>query len=353
MYHSVSLTNLRRKPLVDEFAWVPTMTNNYPPDWDRRRKAAYERDDYKCQNCGAKGGPEGHAELHAHHGVPVSKGGSHQISNLITYCEKCHSAIHNNSLAPTATEQEGSQITQSEQPRDVELNIPSSTSANRAIGIGLLGSFLIAVLSTIMGIGNLAYPLALGIPLTIASQYIMFWHENKIHLECIDARNELDTAVLLWTFGISVSIGFLVFARGLVSIISASIFSVTGITLGILFYRDWRTIQNLGRWEYVQQKFEEGEEFADDNQWKKAKGHYVKATTACRIYLAENIKDEDAMTEAVRTFARATKLRTRVCNNMICGNNSQGNSELIESEKLILEVIESDKLFDDIETMGD
>jgi hypothetical protein len=78
------------------------MPNNYPSDWDRRRKEVYERDNYTCQNCGVQGGPYGNAELHAHHGVPKSKGGTHRKSNLITYCKQCHDAIHGRRIAPTA-----------------------------------------------------------------------------------------------------------------------------------------------------------------------------------------------------------------------------------------------------------
>lgn len=70
------------------------MSSNYPPDWDSRRKRVYERDDYTCQNCGAKGGKDGDTELHAHHGVPLSKGGTNKMSNLTTYCKDCHNAIH-------------------------------------------------------------------------------------------------------------------------------------------------------------------------------------------------------------------------------------------------------------------
>ena len=75
----------------------------YPSDWDSRRRRVYSRDGYRCQNCGAGGGREGGAELHAHHIVPISKGGSHSTSNLKTMCKDCHSAIHGNQMAPTAS----------------------------------------------------------------------------------------------------------------------------------------------------------------------------------------------------------------------------------------------------------
>lgn len=73
-----------------------------PSDWSSRRRKALRRDNYTCQNCGRQGGPNGDAELHVHHSVPVSNGGSHQLSNLITHCKECHDAIHGNRMAPTA-----------------------------------------------------------------------------------------------------------------------------------------------------------------------------------------------------------------------------------------------------------
>jgi ribosomal protein L37AE/L43A len=79
------------------------MTREYPTDWNSRRKEVYKRDNYTCQNCGAQGGNRGNAELHAHHIVPKSKGGTHQISNLKTICSKCHKAVHGSSMAPTSS----------------------------------------------------------------------------------------------------------------------------------------------------------------------------------------------------------------------------------------------------------
>lgn len=66
----------------------------YPDDWDGRRREVYRRDNHTCQDCGARGGHRGDAELHAHHKVPVSKGGSHEYSNLTTLCRDCHEQVH-------------------------------------------------------------------------------------------------------------------------------------------------------------------------------------------------------------------------------------------------------------------
>lgn len=79
------------------------MREKYPSDWECRRKKVYQRDNYTCQNCGATGGPHGNTELHAHHVVPKSEGGSNQLKNLQTLCRDCHNAIHYESkVAPTA-----------------------------------------------------------------------------------------------------------------------------------------------------------------------------------------------------------------------------------------------------------
>lgn len=78
-----------------------TIKREYPGDWDIRRRRVYKRDGYSCQNCGRRGGRGGDYELHAHHIVPKSKGGSHHVDNLITLCKGCHAAVHNkDALAP-------------------------------------------------------------------------------------------------------------------------------------------------------------------------------------------------------------------------------------------------------------
>lgn len=57
-------------------------------EWKKIREKALERDRYSCAKCKER------KFLHIHHLVPRSKGGKDEPSNLVTLCEKCHSAIH-------------------------------------------------------------------------------------------------------------------------------------------------------------------------------------------------------------------------------------------------------------------
>lgn len=70
----------------------------YPADWDERRKKVYQRDGYECQSCGAQGGQAGDTELHAHHETPISEGGSHDLDNLVTLCKGCHNDQHDHDI---------------------------------------------------------------------------------------------------------------------------------------------------------------------------------------------------------------------------------------------------------------
>lgn len=62
--------------------------------WDSLRRQVYKRDGYTCANCGAKGGGDESTELHAHHIVPVSRGGTNVLTNLKTLCRDCHEKVH-------------------------------------------------------------------------------------------------------------------------------------------------------------------------------------------------------------------------------------------------------------------
>lgn len=62
---------------------------DYPSNWDEIRKEVLELDSYKCQNCGTVT-----KQLHIHHIVPLSKGGSNHTSNLVCLCSECHGVEH-------------------------------------------------------------------------------------------------------------------------------------------------------------------------------------------------------------------------------------------------------------------
>ncbi len=65
------------------------------------RRAILKRDGYTCQNCMKEFKEE---RLEVHHVMPVSKGGSDSLRNLVTLCIDCHKAedmfghVHRNSV---------------------------------------------------------------------------------------------------------------------------------------------------------------------------------------------------------------------------------------------------------------
>lgn len=59
--------------------------------WDRFY--ILQRDNFKCQYCGAKGLD---VELEVDHVVPVSKGGTNDHRNLVTACYKCNRGKRDN-----------------------------------------------------------------------------------------------------------------------------------------------------------------------------------------------------------------------------------------------------------------
>jgi len=61
----------------------------HPPRsvWWALRQAVLERDDYTCVYCGRRGG-----QLTLDHVFPVSRGGTSEMTNLVTACVACNSA---------------------------------------------------------------------------------------------------------------------------------------------------------------------------------------------------------------------------------------------------------------------
>lgn len=56
-----------------------------PSVWKKVREAIFKRDNYTCRYCGSYG-----VKLECDHVIPVSRGGSHEDSNLVTACFKCN-----------------------------------------------------------------------------------------------------------------------------------------------------------------------------------------------------------------------------------------------------------------------
>ncbi len=67
-----------------------TGQQTYGPFWEEIRKTVLERDEYRCQHAdGRCQGP-----LQVHHKRPLSKGGTNELSNLITVCRFHHGLQH-------------------------------------------------------------------------------------------------------------------------------------------------------------------------------------------------------------------------------------------------------------------
>ena len=57
--------------------------------WQHVRRAAFERDQYRCRDCRRPG------RLEAHHEPPMGKGGDpYDLAGIITLCRGCHIEHH-------------------------------------------------------------------------------------------------------------------------------------------------------------------------------------------------------------------------------------------------------------------
>lgn len=84
-------TQLMEKPWLQMYKWAYQKGVNY--GFANSRAHALDRDNYTCQCCGKK-----HVRLEVHHIIFRSLGGSDELDNLITLCEKCHKAIHDGKI---------------------------------------------------------------------------------------------------------------------------------------------------------------------------------------------------------------------------------------------------------------
>jgi 5-methylcytosine-specific restriction endonuclease McrA len=61
------------------------LSSTSPGKWKALRAEVFLRDDFTCRYCGDRGGI-----LECDHIIPVSRGGSDAITNLVTACEDCN-----------------------------------------------------------------------------------------------------------------------------------------------------------------------------------------------------------------------------------------------------------------------
>ena len=63
----------------------PEVSRTSTEEWTQLRNVVFKRDAYTCRYCGKQGG-----KLECDHVTPASRGGSDDISNLVTACRKCN-----------------------------------------------------------------------------------------------------------------------------------------------------------------------------------------------------------------------------------------------------------------------
>jgi|AntDeeMetageno50_2_1112565.scaffolds.fasta_scaffold03050_3 hypothetical protein len=76
-------------PAYDDYT-----SEEYPPDWDGRRKEVLARDGYTCRGCGVTSTRVDDVYFDVDHVVPKSAGGGHELTNLQTLCPSCHAGKH-------------------------------------------------------------------------------------------------------------------------------------------------------------------------------------------------------------------------------------------------------------------
>lgn len=62
--------------------------------WHRIRKRVFERDNFTCKYCGQVGG-----KLEVDHMLPISRGGTNDLSNLVTACQHCNRQKHDKTVS--------------------------------------------------------------------------------------------------------------------------------------------------------------------------------------------------------------------------------------------------------------
>jgi group II intron reverse transcriptase/maturase len=91
-YHPPKRNNpyLGEEPLplpITEDPFPALWTGASNPEYEEReiaKRQALERDGYRCVRCGSQ------EKVHVHHILALSDGGTHELANLETLCERCH-----------------------------------------------------------------------------------------------------------------------------------------------------------------------------------------------------------------------------------------------------------------------
>lgn len=64
-------------------------------EWHAICKRVHARDNNRCRKCGAPEHPVAKGVYHdTHHIIPLSRGGTTTMANLITLCDNCHTGKH-------------------------------------------------------------------------------------------------------------------------------------------------------------------------------------------------------------------------------------------------------------------
>ena len=67
---------------------IVTEPTEYGNDWPIMRQLALSRDLWQCRNCESDG------PLEVHHIIPLRRGGTNKLNNLVTLCRTCHRGLH-------------------------------------------------------------------------------------------------------------------------------------------------------------------------------------------------------------------------------------------------------------------
>jgi len=70
---------------------------SYGDNWQELSTQCKIRAKFKCHRCG-RDFSNNKIALHAHHIIPLSKGGRNVLSNLVALCEECHSKEHHKTI---------------------------------------------------------------------------------------------------------------------------------------------------------------------------------------------------------------------------------------------------------------